>query len=82
MPTPLLFHDHFRVKLRVSIHDMNFNRSLLHEPVNAVNRLNEVVEFVGRPDENRLVTMSLKIATAAQQLRFAAQNLQTSVRKV
>jgi hypothetical protein len=43
----------------------------LHKPLDSVNRLDEVVKLVRWPDENSLIAMPLKVATAAKKLRFA-----------
>jgi hypothetical protein len=45
---------------------VNLNRLGLHETLDAVNRLDEVVKLVRRPDEYRPIAMPLKVATASK----------------
>ena len=71
MSLPFLPHNQHRVELRRSVNNVNLNCLRLHEPLDAVNRLYEVVKLIRRPDEYGPIAMPLKVATTSKQLRLA-----------
>jgi hypothetical protein len=72
MSLPFFSHDNHGIELGIRKDDMNLDGLSLHESLNPVNRLNEVVKLIRWPDKDRSIAMPLKVASAAKQLRLAA----------
>jgi hypothetical protein len=63
MTFPFVPHDDNRVVLGVSVDDVDLYWMLLLEPLNTKNGLDEIVEFVSRPNKDSFVTVPLKVAS-------------------
>jgi hypothetical protein len=70
---PLSFEDFADAALGFRMNDVDSNRVGLSESLNAVNGLDEVIEFESNPKEYRPVAMTLKVAPAPGNLRLGGK---------
>ena len=66
MLLPLSLHDENCVVLCVGVHDVDFDRLSLHEPIDSMHRLNEVIELICRADEDGFMAVTLEVAAASE----------------
>ena len=66
MSLPFLTHDNYSIELGIREDDMHLHGLGLHESLDSVNRLDEVVELVCWPDKDCSIAMPLEVAPAAK----------------
>ena len=72
--SPLALQRQQHLRLRVHVQDVDDDRGLLQETVDAVNGLNEVVELVVDAHENGAVAMALEIAAGTGQAFLGSED--------